>query len=66
MARVAAPALGRSIIIDSAVECRRPGTQVQDAPGARPSSRGFEIWVLWLKRFPRRAIEAIFWGGGGG
>ena len=27
-------------------------------------SRGYEIWFLWLKRFPRGAIEAIFWGWG--
>jgi len=25
-------------------------------------SRGYEIWVLWLKRFPGGAIEPIFWG----
>lgn len=31
-----------------------------------PGFKGFEIWFLWLKRFPRCAFEAIFWGVGGG
>jgi hypothetical protein len=26
--------------------------------------RGYENWVLWLKRFPRGAIELILWGWG--
>jgi len=30
------------------------------------SLRGYENWVLWLKRFPRGAIETIFWGWGVG
>ena len=35
--------------------------------GVRPPlgssrSRRSEKWVLWLKRFPRRAIASIFWG----
>jgi len=30
------------------------------------SPRGYENWVLWLKRFPNVAIEAIFWGWGVG
>jgi hypothetical protein len=27
-------------------------------------SKGYENWVLWLKRFPSVVIEAIFWGWG--
>lgn len=44
------------------------GTQVQDGVRLPRSSqfKGFENWVLWLKRFPRGAIEAMFLGVGAG
>ncbi len=35
-------------------------------PTGLRSQRGYENGVLWLKRFPRGAIEAIFWGYGVG
>ena len=35
-------------------------------PAGLPSSRGYEIWVLWLTRFPRIATAPIFWGWGMG
>jgi hypothetical protein len=43
-----------------------PGFRTGVRPPGSSLFKGFEIWVLWLKRFPCDAIEAMFWGWGAG